>query len=294
MNNITKSLLESLVRTIKDTRIKLIFSILIETSCKVSELSNIKIIHISKKYIKINNRIVPISTALHSNLNSYINKQDKKQDYLFSTRQSPKISTKRIRQLIQSTTKIILKQKISPEDIRKISIKDKIKKLDINKVKKEVGLKRLDKRKYLTSKEISHLRDVIKNRIKNDRDNIIFELLLIGKKSKEIINLKVDDIIDLNINSDVIDKINKHIIKNKLSWGEYIFHTRQNTHLTKERIFQLIKQISKLSNIEVNPRILNNTAIALAINSKNPKSRLSALNLKTKSFHLHGGFTKNE
>jgi integrase len=277
--------LNSIVETLQDSREKLIFQILKETSCKVSELASIKTKDISKNSIKIKNRTVPIS----QNLYKTIQNQKINEEFLFTTRQSSKISTKRIRQIVQSTSKEILGFSISPEQIRKLSIKQKLKTRSLQKVKSQVGLKRLDKRKYLTQEQVKSLRE----KITSKRDALLVELLLHGLKSTQIANLKVEDLITLDIPSSLTEKIENYFLKNKVSYGEYIFKTRQNSHLTRERIFQIIKSLGKQAGIKVSPQILNNTALANAFSSNN-SDKLNALGVKTRAFHLHASFLKDE
>jgi integrase len=290
-NKSLKLALDSLARARLDNRSKLVISLFLECSCKVSEIVNIKAGEIYKNKILIGKREVSISENLYSSLIKFISENKiSRNDYLLSTRQSEKISTKRIRQIIQSNTEKILGFKINPENLRKLSISEKLKEKDVKEVKEEVGLKRLDKRKYLSLKEVGVLRD----NIEDERTFLIFELLLNGLKSKEIIHLKVEDILGLNISSRMINRLESFISKNKVSFGEYIFLTRQNSHLTKERIFQIINDLGKVFEIEVTPRILNNTALSTALFSKDSESKLNALGVKTRAFHLHGGFVEND
>jgi integrase len=283
--------LDSLVDTLSDIRAKLFYKIIIETSCKTSEISGIKLKDISQNKIKFAKRSVSISNTLSELIREYISEQNlSPKDYLFLTRQSEKISPKRIRQIIHNSSKEKTGYKIDPKDLREYSIKNKLKIKDVQEVKKEAGLKRLDKRKYLSNEQIKKLTENISDK----RTSLIFQLLLNNLKSSQIVDLKVEDILSLNLPKKLIEELENQAFSNKVSFGEYLFKTRQGTHLSKVMIFKIIKNIGKQIGIEVNPQVLNNTAIANAVFSKDSGSKLNDLGIKTSSFHLHGGFIKNE
>jgi integrase len=282
--------LNSIVGT-NEHRSKIIYEILIETSCKTSELSDIKIKEISRDKIKFYGRVVPISKQLSKSIYQYIEENNlQSESFLFSTRQSNKISSKRIRQIVHETSMQLIGSKIDPKEIRKFSIQNKLRTKELDEVKNEAGLKRLDKRKFLTNEQINE----IEKNIDDKRTYLIFNLLLNNIKSSEIVNFKVEDILDVNVPKDIVDKLEKFAIYNKVSFGEYLFKTRINTHLSKVMVYKIITALGKKSGVELTPQILNNTAIANAISSKNPDTELNALGVKTRAFHLHGGFIKNE
>jgi integrase len=288
--SLDKNSLEKLEKNVSSQRDRILLKILIETSCKTNELIEIKIKDLAKYSIKIKERRVTISKDLFIICKKFA-KQNKKNpnDFLFSSRQSDKLTTKRIRQIIQKDSSAILKNRINPEDIRKISIKEKLKKKDVNEIKKEIGLKRFDKRKYLDQQ------DILKIKKSGDkRTRLLFDLLLSGLKSKSIINLKVKDIKELKIKENIKDRLIDYSFEKGLSNNHFIFLTREKTHLTKERIYQVIKQNYSSSTITINPRILNNSAIYIAASSKDYKKNLLNLGIKTHQFYLFGGMVKND
>ena len=279
--------LDSLVETLQDLRSKIIYKIILETSCKTLELSQLKVSNITSKEIKFKNRSVNISKNLKSLIRKFIKENSlKKESFLFSTRQSEKISTKRIRQIIQETSFEKLGYKISPKNLRNHSIRNKLIIKDLKEVKKESGLKRLDKRKYLTDDQIKTL----EKNIKSKKTYLIFKLLLNNFKPHKISNLKVEDILDPSIPDKITAELEKYITSNKISFGEYIFGTKQKTLFSKITIFNLIKNLGKKSEIKISPQILNNTAIYKALTSKKIKQELNKLGIKNSAFHLHGGF----
>lgn len=284
MHNLNENIVHTLVETLQNTRDKILVQLLYETSRKIQEVCDIKVKDVKENFVSFDNKI-NISKKLSKSILGYIKKNSlEKSDYLFSSRQSERITTKRARQIIQKISNEILGYSINPEDIRKISIKEKLSCDSVNKVKKEAGLKRLDKRKYLSEEEIKKL----EARVEDKRDKLFFELLLSGFKSKQIIDFKLED--SFLLDSSLQELIEDFAIENKKTFGENLFLTNRNNKFSKERIFQIIKDLGKRAGIDVSPQILNNNAICKAINSKNPKQELKKLGIKNSAFHLHGGF----
>ncbi|MBN2423268.1 site-specific integrase [Candidatus Woesearchaeota archaeon] len=117
--------LKNLLSSIKDMRDKLMIKILYETGCTLIELIEIKVADIFSNKIKIldpdtkKTRFARISLKLAQDLAFYIKGNNlSADDYVISTRQSPKISEKRVRQLIQYYTSKFINTKINPQMFR--------------------------------------------------------------------------------------------------------------------------------------------------------------------------------
>ena len=117
--------IRKLISSISDMRDKLMIRILYETGCTLVELVNIKVSDILGNKIKILEpetkeiRFSRISGKLAKDLSFYIKGNNLSKDaYILSTRQSEKISEKRVRQLIQEYTKKISSRKINPQMFR--------------------------------------------------------------------------------------------------------------------------------------------------------------------------------
>jgi integrase len=293
MNLSRESLESALVGLVKalDLRSKIIFKIILETSCKVSKIPKIKVKDISEKGIRFTKITVPISLQLYQLILDFIQENDLSSDsFLFATRQSDSITAKRVRQIIQKISKEKLGFKLDPKDLRQYSISAKLKTKKVEEVKKEAGLKRLDKRNYLSERQIRN----IESHIQDKRTSLIFRLLLKNVKSSKIVNLKVEDILGLKIPERLVRDLESYASSNQVTFGEYLFKTRQDTHLSKVMIFKIMTGLGKKVGMKVNPQILNNTCIANAVFSNDSESRLNALGVKTRAFALHGGFVKNE
>jgi integrase len=272
----------NLVKTLEN-REKAIFWILFESGCKVSELVDLRFSDFKEDSVEIDGRTVKISRSLCSFVSKLL--CDNVSDYLFSSRQSLKLTTKRVRQIVESCSRKLVGFRILPEDIRKLSIKEKLKKKSVEEVKSEAGIKRLDKRKYLSLEDLEKFKSVISSQ----RDYLMFSLLFSGLKSSRIAKLKVSDINHLGISKTLFHRLEKYSQENSLSSEDYLFLTRQETILTKERIFQIITTLGRAAKVEVSPRILNNTAIAAALSSSD-SSKFDGLGLKNRAFHLMASF----
>ena len=112
--------LRELISSISNMRDKLMIRILYETGCDLNELVSIKVEDILGNKIKIRNiRYVKISGKLAKDLKFYIKGNSLSKDSnIISTRQSKKISQRRVRQLIQGYTEKKGYGKINPQMFR--------------------------------------------------------------------------------------------------------------------------------------------------------------------------------
>lgn len=98
-----------MISSIRDARDKIMIRILYETGCSLVELVQLKVSDVGGNKIKIKHdglRYSTISGKLAKDIRDYIRgNQLQSESYLLSTRQSAKISEKRVRQLIQNYTK---------------------------------------------------------------------------------------------------------------------------------------------------------------------------------------------
>jgi len=147
-----RSELSRLNSHIKEPRDKLILDILYETGCTVNELINIRVKDIDFYKFKI--KFSSSSTKSNKSRNGYISKnlihkiksytQNSALNYLFSTRQSSQITTKRVRQLIQSYSIKTGLGKINPQVIRYTHIAHALERgISLTAIQKQVGMERL-------------------------------------------------------------------------------------------------------------------------------------------------------
>lgn len=134
----------------KNDRDSLILKMLYETGCTVNELVNIKNDDIDGNVIKIKPknarnheaRTVYISDKLLRLVRAYC-RTNQGSKYLFSTRQSSSMTTKRIRQLMQKYCRMCGIGKVNPQILRYTHIVHAYQKnIPLDAIQKQVGLKR--------------------------------------------------------------------------------------------------------------------------------------------------------
>ena len=145
---LTKSQINKIRNNISKSQHLLIFEVLYETGCKLKELINLKLSDINFKdltltiksdYTQYNKkRTFSISKKLSLQIKEFVLENNLSQnEFLFSTRQSPQISDKRVFQILKKYTKLA-GISASPRIIRNTSIAHS---LQANKPKSEIKAK---------------------------------------------------------------------------------------------------------------------------------------------------------
>ncbi len=156
----------------KLSRDDLIITILYSTGCTVNELVNIKIKDIDFKNQILNvrkstsrnnyHRQVFLSKKVIDKIKKYI-KENSAGDYLFSTRQSNKMTTKRVRQIIQSLCAQIKIKDATPQIIRYTHIAHAYKKnIPVDAIQKQVGIRRSRAIEIFNQLKMTSLKDAYK------------------------------------------------------------------------------------------------------------------------------------
>ena len=146
---LSKEELDIFRAAIQNRRDLLLLNILYETGCTVNELVNIKIQDIDFEKNTIS--FPPESTKSGKSRTSFISgtlarriKNHKDSGYLFTSRQSSKITTKRVRQIIQSYSKSAGLGKINPQVLRYTHIAHALERsIPITAIQKQVGMEGL-------------------------------------------------------------------------------------------------------------------------------------------------------
>ena len=108
----------SLIASINDERKRLIFELLYSSGCSESEIIDLKYsdISVSSSSIKFGNRISILPISLIQRVFSL--KKDSNSKYFLSSRQSSKMSSKRLQQIVSETSEQNTGNRITPQDIR--------------------------------------------------------------------------------------------------------------------------------------------------------------------------------
>ncbi len=131
----------SLLGSINDSTHKLIFEVLYYTGCSESELINLKFsdFNFKSSSIKFKDRISAIPLQLSLKIKK-INL--KPADHIFSSRQSSRISSKRIQQIVSEISLRNIGKRITPQDIRTLHVCHAlVKSQSIISISKQTGLK---------------------------------------------------------------------------------------------------------------------------------------------------------
>ena len=149
VNYLTIEQFNQLDSSISNKRDKLILHIIYETGCTVNELVQIKIkdidfknsIKFPSKNTKMNKeRVSYVSAELLKEIKIF-SKGKKANDFLFSTRQGEGITTKRVRQIMQSYSKKAGLSKINPQIIRYTHVVHAIEKgIPVRAIQSHIGI----------------------------------------------------------------------------------------------------------------------------------------------------------
>jgi len=97
----------------------LILKLLYETGCTVTELVNLKVLYIKKTTITVDGRQTTSSPGLQALLRSWIEDNNLKQSsFVLCSRQSDRMTQRRVEQIVTSIASIYLKHVLSPQGIR--------------------------------------------------------------------------------------------------------------------------------------------------------------------------------
>lgn len=245
-----KDILTLLESSISNKRDKLILNLLAYTGITVSELVNTKTDHLTPKGLTIpaqntksgKKKVLPLPKKLIKELKSF-----GKTGYLFKSRQSPKLTTRRIEQIFKVLSKKA-KNQITPRDIRNAFIKDKLaSKERIEKIREQTGNYTLRKKKIVIKKQIK------KVRFNDDRQELIFNIIQETRcKTSELISIKIKDLekgflkikeTKIKLSPSLEEKL-KFYTKEK-DKNSYIFSTRQSEQITPRRVQQIFKSCCK-------------------------------------------------
>jgi len=257
-----------LISASKSPRDRLMIRLFYGLGLNLNELSNLKKsdidlnrrrIHIRAEHTKSRvSRILPLSITLVSALKSY-----KAKEYLFYTRQSPKISNRRIEQIIGDISKKAGLKHLTPRVLRKTYIRNSLESgTDQRTVQKSIGTTSLRFKRYISAKDL----DSMIGSISSLRDRAIFTMLKeTGCTAKELVGLKWSEV-NLEQKSVMIDKSRNLSTKltrllRSIKGVGYVFSTRQSKRMTIRRIQQLMRLYLKETGIKATPNSIRNASV---------------------------------
>ena len=160
--------IRKLVSNAKTERDKIIILILFETGCTVNELVNIRVrdiegstIHFIASITRNNHpKFARISDRLKSMIESYLKTRNTtKTSYIFEARLNKKITTKRVRQIIQALGKTIGRT-VNPQTIRYSHLVHALRMaIPLNEISRQTGIMKSRLVQLLTDLELPSSKD---------------------------------------------------------------------------------------------------------------------------------------
>lgn len=256
-------------KNLKSNSDNLLADLMFSLGITVSEAISIEVGHIDfrKKILNIplentKNRISR-SISLSADIIESLKKQIKlvsisnKGPYLFFTRQSNKVTTRRVEQLFkEASTK---KLSVTPKTLREWSLKiASMSGVDFEEIKERTGIYSLRKSKLL---DVGVVDKVASNL--PIRENLLISLFYkFGLDVTSIINLTKTQLQNIFQNTKLLSKSEQNSILKFLeekSLQDYVFSTRQSEQISQRRIEQIIKN----SFSQISEDVTSNTLLTL-------------------------------
>lgn len=220
-------------------RTQILIKTLLETGCTTDEICNLKRSDVEKTSIRVQGRQTEISQELREQL------LESKGEYLFSTRQSPQITPRRVQQLVKKALKAIGKD-ATPQLLRYAHIQEKSKEETPEQISKRLGL---------TKRRVEEIIGAQKEQTPitptkaTDRDGLLYELIQeTSCTATQAARLHKSDIRqnslllenrEVQVSTSFAKRLLTH---SKTHTSEYVFSTRQSVALTPRRIQQILKK----------------------------------------------------
>lgn len=255
-------------------RERLIVKLLFKTGLAVSELCNIRVSHtdLTNRTLRIpgenTKNSVERRVALDKDLADEIRAAGAT-DYLFWTRQSQRLSERRLEQIFSSICRRA-GVKLAPRDVRAQYLESaRRKESSKERLREELGLKSIRPERSVPKKDM----DRFMKSIGSERDRLIFRIMLeTGCSLDEIPALQAEDVGRDSITFKGVTKLWARDVPISRSLSQdikqycrhgHIFTTRQSRRITARRIEQLAKAYSRQAKVSIAPRDIRSFAISV-------------------------------
>ena len=279
--------IENIKHHISDKKELLIFNLFSELGVTVSELVDLRVpqIDFSSRKLFLKDRVLTFSEILLQQLRAYV-KENSPSDFLFFTRQSPKITPRRVQQILKQVSQRSGIE-VTPSSLRRAAVSKRLHEhIPVDEIKDFFGFKQLRKKDFLTEDEFRRLY----SSISSERDGLLVSLLYeTGMTPSQLKELKVDHI-DISartirllpdnrfseqkfrvakISKELAGRISGFVREYPRQFSSYLFFTRQSSQLSERRIQQLLRKYSEAAGLsEVTSTVLRNTCIAHTISAR--------------------------
>ena len=266
---------------ISSVRDRLIVLLISELGLKISEVSSIKVSDISKNTIRVNNRILTISTSLYNLVSKHLNENifkspsSAKNNFLFGTRQGTQISCRRIQQILSSYGFEC------QSDLRKKSILKSLSGQKVADIKDSYGISSIREKDFLSASEI----ELLYSKILSSRDEAMVLLILeTGITLTQLTNLKQSHVfedyvvienhdkrfssLETELKIPISKKLSKLLKLTQQTISNYVFSSSKGDKFSERRIQQILDSYSRYFNVRISPQVLRNTFISRKISEK--------------------------
>ena len=272
-------LFSRLIDAIKGDRDRLIAQILHETGCTVKELVELRVSKVRRGYITFDGSTTKSGRTRKVKISSDLQRKVKRSasgskagDFLFQTRQSNKLTTRRVEQIFKEASASIGK-KLTPRDMRAWKIEELRRKgTSVQDQRDEVGIYSLRERPAASRKsikkatqEIDSLRDELIFSIISETACTVSELVNIRKKdvgSRHIMLTRRGRRRAVQVPASLVRKLK--LFSKGHKEGEHLFATRQSETITPRRIQQIFRSISEDAGLQesITPNRLRNRIVS--------------------------------
>ncbi len=255
------------ISRISNIRDRFLYLLLQELGLTVSEVANLTISQFKSHTLKIDSRVISLSSILWQTFRDYVHTH-KPHKFVFFTRQSSQITPRRIQQ-------ILLKNNLpNPGNLRRDAVISSLQTKDLETVREQFNLKSLREKQYLSESEF----EILISNITNKRDKLISTVFYeTGITASQLTQIKIKDISKKGILVAVDERLKEPktiiSISNKLSKSlyeyyasqdksrlKYLFSSRQSDTFSVRRIEQILNSYSSFFNFTLTPQIIANSA----------------------------------
>lgn len=252
-------------------RDSLIIKLIATTGITPSELVTLQVRDLRKQTLRIREensknaqtRVVALTPQVWRQLALHIATR-KANDYVFSTRQSPQLTTRRVEQVFKDASKRAGIE-VTPRDLRTSYLEQATKSARTDQELQELtGLKSITKKSTLSSKQTEKLKSSLLTSREQALVNLLLETAITTKEASELHtqDIKGQEIIVSGRQVPISSSLSSQLLALAQQPDSHIFCTRQSPKLSQRRVEQIIVRAGTKVGLSISTRMLRATAIA--------------------------------
>lgn len=249
----------------------LIIKLIATTGITPSELVNLQVRDLRKQTLRIREensknsqrRDIALTAQVWRQLALHVATR-KATDYVFSTRQSPQLTTRRVEQVFKDASQRAGVQ-VTPRDLRQAYLQQAAQTARSDDELKELtGLKSITRKTTLSSTQTKKLLESKLTRREHALVNLLLETAITTKEASRLHTreLKEQEIIVSGRHIPISSSLSSQLSTLAEQPDSHIFCTRQSPKLSPRRVEQIIAQAGTKAGLSISTRLLRATAIA--------------------------------